>query len=248
MIMSFPFDIVIGPVVIPIHALTELLAFYFGYKLFVHIKKDTQLQPLSPQAEWWIIVGMAAGAFIGSRLIAALENPGLFLDPPSWLYFIGGQTIAGGIAGGILGVEITKKILGVKRRTGDLFVFPLMLGIIIGRIGCFLTGIKDGTVGIASNLPWAFDQGDGIPRHPTSLYEIIFLLILWFFLKKIQQKNILKGGDLFSLFVLGYAAFRFFIEYIKPRQELFLSLSSIQIVVLILVLYYGQYLLRIYKK
>ncbi len=246
--MGFPFDIQLGIVTIPIHAVMELAAFYFGYRFYSKSKKGAALDPLSPKAEWWIIVGMAAGAFIGSRLLAALEHPGLFFSPPSWLYYVGGQTIAGGVAGGIIGVEIAKKIMGVKRRTGDLFVFPLILGIILGRIGCFLTGVIDGTVGLPSRLPWAFDQGDGIPRHPTSLYEIIFLIIIWVCLKKIQKTSVLKNGDLFSLFVLAYATFRLLVEFIKPREILFFGLSSIQIAAFLLVVYYIQYLIRAYKK
>lgn len=246
--MHFPFDLQIGIVTIPIHPVFEFAAFFFGYRFFMYLKNKKKFEPLAPQAELWIIVGMALGAFLGSRIVGALEHPDIISSLTNWLYILGGQTIAGGIAGGILGVEIAKKILGVKRRTGDLFVYPLTLGIMIGRVGCFLTGVKDGTVGLPSNLPWAFDQGDGIPRHPTSLYEIIFLGALWWLLKNIEKRGILKQGDLFSLFILGYAFFRLLVEFIKPRQELLLGLSSIQLVSLVLVVYYSIYLLGVYKR
>ncbi len=246
--MNFPIDIVFGSIVIPLHPVFELLAFFVGFRFYLFLSKNKKNAPLSPKAEWWIIVGMAGGALIGSRLLAALENPAVFLDAPTWLYYIGGQTIAGGIGGGIIGVEIVKKILKIKRKTGDLFVYPIILGIIIGRIGCFLKGVSDGTVGLPSNLPWAFPQGDGIPRHPTSLYEIAFLALLWFVIYKIEKKKILKEGDLFSLFVLCYFLFRFFVEFIKPRNPLFLDLSSIQLFAILFVIYYSVYFIRRYTR
>ena len=30
----------------------------------------------------------------------------------------------------------------------------------VGRIGCFLSGLPDGTYGLPSSLPWAIDLGD----------------------------------------------------------------------------------------
>jgi len=71
-----------------------------------------------------------------------------------------------------------KRYIGLRTSTGDLYAIPLALGIAIGRIGCFLTGLSDNTYGTATNLPWAINFGDGIPRHPTQLYEIAFLLAL----------------------------------------------------------------------
>ena len=53
----------------------------------------------------------------------------------------------GGLFGGLLGVELAKKIIGEKQSSGDLFVFPIILGIFIGRIGCFLSGINEFTYG-----------------------------------------------------------------------------------------------------
>lgn len=246
--MTFPVVLHLGSSIIPVHPIFETLAFFVAYRFYVYLKKRRHSDPLAPDAAWWIIVGMAVGAFVGSRLVAALEDPAQFIHVSSWIYYISNQTIAGALGGGILGVEVTKWILKVKRRTGDLFVYPLILGIIVGRIGCLLTGVTDGTVGLPSNLPWAFDQGDGIPRHPTSLYEIVFLIIIWLLIKRIERLKILKEGDLFSVFVVGYSLFRFCVEFIKPRDPLWLGLSSIQLLAAGLVIYYSLYFIRRYKK
>ena len=75
-------------------------------------------------------------------------------------------------------MEFAKKLLVVRVSSGDLMVYPLLLALVIGRIGCFLEGLDDGTFGVAYSLPWAIDFGDGIRRHPTQLYELLFALLL----------------------------------------------------------------------
>jgi hypothetical protein len=91
---------------------------------------------------------------------------------------MGGKTIVGALIFGLISVELIKRYIGVRQSTGDLYAIPLALGIAIGRIGCFLTGLSDNTYGTPTNLPWAINFGDNILRHPTQLYEIIFLLLL----------------------------------------------------------------------
>jgi phosphatidylglycerol---prolipoprotein diacylglyceryl transferase len=120
-----------------------------------------------------------AGAALGSKLLFLLEDTQLTrhnLGNPA--YLVGGKTIVGALIFGLIAVELMKRYIGVRQSTGDLYAIPLALGIAIGRIGCFLTGLADNTYGTPTTLPWAIDFGDGIPRHPTQLYEIIFLLAL----------------------------------------------------------------------
>jgi len=160
-----------------------------------------------------------------------------------WLFFQG-KTVVGGLIGGLIGVEITKKMIGVKRSTGDVFVEPLIIGTAIGRIGCFLTGLSDRTYGIATNLPWGVDFGDGISRHPTQIYEIMFLLGLLIFLR-IRSHYQRQEGDLFKFYMIGYLGFRFLIDFIKPDFHLLVGLSAIQIACLLTLLYYSRAIPRL---
>jgi prolipoprotein diacylglyceryltransferase len=128
---------------------------------------------------WAVVAAAFAGAALGAKLLFFLEDPRLTwqnLHNPT--YLVGGKTIVGALAFGLITVELSKRYIGIRASTGDLYAIPLALGIAIGRIGCFLTGLSDNTYGIPTNLPWGVDFGDGIPRHPTQLYEIIFLLLL----------------------------------------------------------------------
>ncbi len=107
----------------------------------------------------------------------------------------------------------------------------------IGRLGCFLAGLEDHTCGLPTPLPFGVDFGDGIPRHPTQLYEILFLLALagWF-LWRIKTRR--PQGCMFGQFVFAYALFRFFVEFIKPRYTLpLLPLSAIQLTCLAAIIY-----------
>jgi hypothetical protein len=103
-------------------------------------------------------------------------------------YLVGGKTIVGALVFGLTSVELTKRYIGLRDSTGDLYAIPLALGIAIGRIGCFLTGLSDNTYGTPTRLPWAINFGDGIPRHPTQLYEILFLLALIPILSRVLNK------------------------------------------------------------
>ena len=152
---------------------------------------------------------------------------------------MGGKTIVGALIGGLFFVELVKHHLGVKRRTGDLFAVPLCVGIAIGRIGCFLTGPEDHTGGVATRWPWGVNFGDGIPRHPTQLYEVLFALTLGVFLWR-RSKQPHADGDLFRMFMVGYFAFRLLCDFLKPDDvRVFLGLTAIQWACVLMLAYYA---------
>lgn len=192
--------------------------------------------PLPDDFRWWLISAAAVGAAIGCHLLGWLESPAL-------RWHQAGKTIVGGLIGGVIAVELVKKRLGVKLATGDLFAIPLLVGIVIGRIGCFLTGLTDDTYGKATTLPWAVDFGDGVPRHPTQLYEIVFLTVLGILLVAYSRRPRAQG-DSFKLFMIGYLAWRFLIDFLKP-EKLALGVSVIQIACLLMLLYYAPHFARI---
>jgi prolipoprotein diacylglyceryltransferase len=150
------------------------------------------------------------------------------------------KTIVGGLLGGLLGVEATKALLGERARTGDLYVYPLILAIAVGRIGCFLAGVSDATAGTTSALPWAIDQGDGVLRHPTALYEILVLGALALALRTVERRRTLAPGALFALFLSGYLAWRLAAEFLKPVEPLALGLSAIQWACVLGLLHYAR--------
>jgi len=208
-----------------LHPVFETLAYICGYGLYRRSRSRSG-DILDDDQRWLIIAAAAIGALLGSRILGLLEQaPRIHLTWQS-LFLPGGKTIVGGLLGGWLGVEFVKRIRGIRSRTGDLFAVPLCLGIAIGRIGCFLAGLADDTYGTPTTLPWGVDFGDGIPRHPTQLYEILFLTALAFILHRYNRRPHPEGAA-FRLFLAAYLAWRLLIDFIKP-QPLIHGLNFIQ--------------------
>ncbi|HUB25035.1 MAG TPA: prolipoprotein diacylglyceryl transferase family protein [Tepidisphaeraceae bacterium] len=225
--MVFPVIFHIAGFAVHAHQIFELAGYAVGTQLLIFFGKRMPGPKLDFEQGTLIVLGCLVGALIGSRLLAFVESIHTYwplLDEPQ--LFFDGKTIAGGLAGGWAGVEMVKWSLGIRRSTGDRFVFPILIGIAIGRIGCFLEGLPDHTYGIATSLPWGVDFGDGVRRHPTQLYESLFCLLLagaiW-----VRMRRPWRCGELFRFCMLGYFAWRFCVEFIKPR-ETYGGLSPIQ--------------------
>ncbi|WP_350293328.1 prolipoprotein diacylglyceryl transferase family protein [uncultured Croceitalea sp.] len=234
-----PFEPILFGIKINVHLLLEYLAFFAGFRYYIVLRRKSN-DKISSNNRLSILIGAVFGALFFSRLVAFLENPE-FHYQQGWLHILNNKTIMGGLFGGLLGVELSKKIIGEKQSSGDLFTLPIILGILIGRIGCFLAGIKEFTYGKETSFILGMDLGDGLKRHPIALYEVFFLLFLFFYVLKLcQKKAMLENGTLFKIFMITYFSFRFCIEFIKPNTFLILGLSSIQYLCLICLVYYAK--------
>ena len=235
--MTFPVYLRLGNVRIHPHIFFETLAYAVAFLTFLRLRRRHG-DELSDDSRWWVICAAVVGAAIGCRLLGWLEA----LDTASYAT---GKTIVGGLAGGLVAVELGKKRLKITAATGDLFVIPLIAGVAIGRIGCFLTGLADDTYGSPTTLPWGIDFGDGVPRHPTQLYEILFLAALGIWLVVYSRRSHLQG-DIFKLFMVGYIVWRFLIDFLKPGKRVF-GVTVIQLVCVLVLVYYVPHLVRIAK-
>ena len=136
-----------------------------------------------------------------------------------------GAALTGAMFGGYLAVVLAERILGVDRCTGDLLAPFLPLGQAIGRLGNFLAGDAYGTV---TTLPWGISQG-GVVRHPAALYEMVLDLALFAFLWR-RRYTSFRDGELFRMYVVGYALIRFPLEWLRyqPTPRSFLDLTLVQ--------------------
>jgi phosphatidylglycerol---prolipoprotein diacylglyceryl transferase len=226
--MTFPVEFHIGPARISAHLLLETLAFFIAFRYFLFLRKRRGDRIEEPN-RIWIIIGATAGALFGSRLLGAMESPSALMKTEHLLLYIySSKTIVGGLLGGLLGVELVKAAIGEKTSSGDLFVYPLLLGMIIGRIGCFLNGTAESVVGLPTRSVFGMNLGDGVLRHPVALYEIVFLVLLWILISIFSKQASWQLGLLFKIFMISYLGFRFGLEFLKPREPIALSLSAIQ--------------------
>ena len=242
--MHFPLEISFGNNKLSLHAITEIAAFFIGYRYFSYLRKK-QGDAIQSENRLWILIGAIFGALLGSRLVGALENPQALLHAKNiWLYIYGNKTVLGGFLGGLFGVELIKKIIGEKHSSGDLFTYPIILALIIGRIGCFSMGVYEETYGTVTNFFTGINLGDGLLRHPVSLYEILFLALLWISIIKLEKKHTLAEGARFKIFMIAYCGYRFSQEFIKPSYPVLVGLSTIQLTSIIGFVYYYKYLLQ----
>jgi phosphatidylglycerol:prolipoprotein diacylglycerol transferase len=170
------------------------------------------------------------GVIIGGRLGYVLfYKPGDYLAHPLDIFKVweGGMSFHGGF----LGVIIAMLLFARRQRLSWLavtdFIAPLVpLGLAFGRIGNFINGELWGR---ATNLPWGmiFPQaGDGIPRHPSQLYQaagegVLLFLILWWYAAKPRP-----SGAVSAVFLIGYGSFRFLAEFTREPDS-FLGLLSL---------------------
>jgi prolipoprotein diacylglyceryltransferase len=172
----------LGPISISPHFFLESLAYFAGFALYRRERQRTGDFLASPDRTS-LVVAAIIGAAVGSKLLAWLEDPVLAMRHWSdWAFLLGGKTIVGGLFGGTMAVEFTKARLGIGRRTGDLFALPIVAGTAIGRIGCFLAGLRDRTYG----NPTAYPGGSilatafrAIPPRSTRSFFCSRLALSW---------------------------------------------------------------------
>jgi len=230
-VMTFPVYFHVFGLRLHPHPVMEVIAYSGGFQLYLATRRRWPRAAVSTEQNLWLIVGAIFGALVGSKLLAWTESwpeyARAFQDNgPAAL--AGGKTIVGGLLGGWAGVELAKCLMHIRHSTGDAYVFPLIFGMAVGRVGCFLTGLDDHAHGNPTHVPWAVDFGDG-PRHPTQLYDIVFLLMLAAVLLLIRLRAPQPNGRLFRLFLLAYCAYRFCVEFLKPTYRPYLGVSAIQL-------------------
>lgn len=176
-------------------------------------------------------IALALGALAGAWLLGSANSLRSLLATPS-------HSVAGALAGGILGVELWKWRRGIRRSTGGAFVLPLAVGIAVGRLGCFFAGLTDFTYGTPTALPWAVDLGDGIPRHPVQLYESATMaLFACLYVRARAAGAPWATRHAFHALVIVYAAQRFAWEFVKPYPSVVGPLNVFHLLMLGLIAY-----------
>ncbi|GAA1835159.1 prolipoprotein diacylglyceryl transferase [Luedemannella flava] len=193
----------------------------------------------------WIVV---AGALVGGALLGRLGTWAQHLDlrqnasfVEHWLY--GNRSILSGLVGAYLGALVAKRLTGYRLPTGDLFAPAVALGMAVGRIGCLLTELP----GTPTGLPWGVtltpaeaaalrpaygaDAVAGVPLHPSFAYEIVFQLLIFGVLWWLRDR-LPVPGELFKLYLVGYAAFRFAVEFARGNEVVFAGLTRPQLFLL----------------
>jgi phosphatidylglycerol:prolipoprotein diacylglycerol transferase len=181
-----------------------------------------------PAAKAWdfilyIIIGVMLGGRLGSFL---LYHPGELLRDPLAFFRIwdGGMASHGGFAGVALAVLLFARIHKIPAlHLGDLIVTTAPLGLMLGRVANFINGELWGKPG---SYWWCiiFPQaGDGIPRHPSQLYEAALegAMLLAFMQWRIWRTDVIRTqtGRITGEFFVAYAIARCVCELFREPDR-----------------------------
>jgi phosphatidylglycerol---prolipoprotein diacylglyceryl transferase len=231
-----------------VHIAFDAIAWLAAGLSLIWLTRRAQVRfPAAPIGDLTYIAALVFGAGMGAVLFGTANL---------WLARQAGiaRSIEGGIAGAIIAVELYKRCAGISVRTGARFALPLAVGVAVGRIGCFLSGLDDFTHGTPTALPWGHDFGDGVARHPVQLYESAAMAAFAVFYvvraRRAGERSERPAGQLLKVrndrFVIDnglylavgwYGAQRFLWEFYKPYTALLGPFTLFHLLSLALIAY-----------
>jgi len=234
------------------YGLAYVLGFILGFQTLKKAIRAGKLGQLKENDLEGLMMWLIAGVVLGGRLGYCLQNIPLWLKDP--LYFFkfnqGGMAFFGGLGGVILVLLIYSKRKKISFATlGDVVTVPGALGLGIGRIANFINGEL---WGIPTNASWGVifpDAHDEIPRHPSTVYEMITHFALAGFLVWAgRQAWSSRKGVLSALFVTIYGLLRVITEPFRQADTYVGPLTNGQVASLIIALAGGFALFAILRK
>jgi phosphatidylglycerol---prolipoprotein diacylglyceryl transferase len=217
----------------PIHFVFDLLASAssFALTLLVYRWRLKAAVQRVEAAGFGYVVALLVGAAVGGYGLGSLN---LWLSGAPQI----ARSIVGALAGSISAIEVFKWLRGIRGSTGIIFVPAFCATVVVGRWGCFLSGLADDTYGVATILPWGVDLGDGVLRHPVQVYEsismLLFLVVALVLIGKRQTWFMANG---FYALVAFYSAQRFIWEFLKPYAAVIGPFNLFHLVCLALLAY-----------
>lgn len=172
---------------------------------------------------------------IGARLYYVVFNWSYYAGDLMKIINIrsGGLAIHGGLLFGLGAAVILCLIWKIRpMNVLDLVIPTVALAQAIGRWGNYFNSEAHGG---PTDLPWAV-MIDGVPCHPTFLYESIWCFLLFLFLLWLDNHRKFEG-QIFLMYGMLYSVERFFVEALRTdslmigpfKQAQVLSLSLIVI-------------------
>lgn len=199
--------------------------------------RELKRRSLDPAIAWDTVVVAVAGGLAGSKIYFAIA-----VGRIGAVFSRGGLVWYGGLAGGTLAVLAYMWLRKLPLRVLlDTISPPLVVGYLLGRVGCFM--VND-DYGLPSRLPWAvaFPQGsppstaavmsqqfhatipagarpgDVLTVHPTQLYEIaLSLVVFWLLWRWRDHKH--AAGWLFGACLVLTAVERIVAEIFRAKDD-----------------------------
>lgn len=217
----------IGP--IPVHGYGLMLAVAFLVSIYIAARR-AEKEGIPSQTIFDLGLLLLISSVFGARIFHIVQHPksygsvmdiiGIWQGGLSGLAFYGGFILA--LTAGVLYMRWKK--LSIPQVL-DILAPSLLLGVGIGRLGCFLAGCCFGKptslfcgITFPEHSLATMEMGHVAKVHPTQLYSFISLVSL-FIILLILRKYIRIKGMLFILSVLMYSIHRFLIDFLRYYTE-----------------------------
>ncbi|MBC7962193.1 MAG: prolipoprotein diacylglyceryl transferase [Steroidobacteraceae bacterium] len=207
----------IGPLQFRWYGLMYVLAFIATYLIIRSEVKRKQLALTGDDVSDMVFTG-ALGVVLGGRLGYILfYNLDFYLENPLKLLAVweGGMSFHGGFLGVLLAFALYARRKKLPFMTIiDMAALCAPVGLGLGRIGNF---INAELYGRPTDMPWGmiFPGSDGLPRHPSQLYEALLEGAVLFFMVRFASRKSDVTGVAGWTFVAGYGLFRFIVEFFR---------------------------------
>jgi phosphatidylglycerol:prolipoprotein diacylglycerol transferase len=234
----YPFVLSIGGFEITGYGLMMMVGFLMaGWSIQRQLRERGWNEDYAADIVVWAVVGGIVGA--------KLWYVALYHDLGS-LFSRGGLVWYGGFIGGFMAVLLMGMYKRVPTRvTMDLCAPAIAVGYALGRVGCFL--VQD-DYGRPTDLPWGMRFPQGLPPstaqrlstdfgipipegvepfdvlavHPTQLYEVAAMLLVFWLLWRLRAHR--HGtGWLMGLYLLFGGIERFLVEILRAKDDRFLG-------------------------
>lgn len=226
------------------YALAYIAGILIGWRIAVAAVKRTTLwaddtPPMRPEQVEELLTWVILGVILGGRLgFVLFYQPGYYLQNPAEILAVwqGGMSFHGGLIG-VIGAALMfcfKNSLPL-RPTADMMAMATPPGLLLGRISNFINAELWGR---PTDLPWGVQfpgqaaqscgqtLGEICARHPSQLYEALLeglllgAVLLWL---AFRRRALKVPGRIVGLFIGGYGAARFMVEFVRQPDAQFIS-------------------------
>lgn len=236
-LFALPFPVIdpvaleLGPVVIRWYALAYVVGILLGWWLARRYVANAGLwgavnRPTEAEIDdfiLWVTLGIILGGRLG---FVIFYNPAFYAANPVEIFKVwnGGMSFHGGLIGATLAILLFARGKAFSAWSlFDIVAAVAPIGIFFGRVANFVNAELWGRV---TDVSWAmvFPGTDGLPRHPSQLYQaalegvglfVLATILVWVF-RKFKSPGFITGA-----FVVGYGIARFVVEFARePDAQL----------------------------
>jgi len=183
------------------------------------------------------LVGIPSGIIL-SRLLHVIDLWDYYSQNPGQIIGASGLTAYGAVLGAALAIWIYSKFSKFQfGYLADVVAPGIILAQAVGRVGCTINGC---CYGIPTSLPWGIVYTNsnclaplGMTTHPTTVYEIVWNLMVFGVLLKLRGR-LKPDGSLFLIYLSLYSLWRVGSDFLRAGTPVLFGLHQAQVMGIII--------------